>query len=348
MSYLQSIPKELVDALTWLGKKQWLKRRNRFELSESLVRELLNEASKYGRRFADNVEKVLFLCSPSSHPNAPLPEASALFRKIHFFVASQVFATGQKTLLLSQALCEAFENTAVSVSFREYRQPYKSMVVELPSRFAEGKVVDGLAEYPTAIAIHHDEAETTLYFEMIFQSVCSTYFLPYQHDDGVDDTLQQMTFLNSTCSVDGATVHKSLLPYLRIALNAMLAMTYGVDGNKVNFTPQQRQSKKTLQKRAAGKDKFIALRARLQLAALPTYFQFDQKIKAFGEQQTPASPSSNTTGSPKKPHWRKGHWRWQAIGKGRLEREMIWIRPILIRADRFGGDLGDTTTTYTT
>lgn len=348
MSYLQSVPKELVDALTWLGKKQWLSKRKHFRLSESLVQSILNEASKYGRRFSDDVAKVLFVCSPSFRPNDPLPEASAMFRRIHLFVVSQVLATGQKTLLLSQALCEAFENTAVTVSFREYRQPYKTMVVELPACYAEGKVVDGLAEYPTSIAIHHDEAEMTLYFEMTFQSMCSTYFLPYQLDDGVDDTLQNMKFLVSTCSKDDETVHKSLLPYLRIALNAMLAMTYGIDDKKVAPIPQQRQVKKAIQKRAAGKDKFIAHRARLHLAALPTYFQFDQKIEAFGVQPPPPQSPSDNFGSPKKPHWRRGHWRQQAVGQGRLERELRWIRPMLIRADRFGGDLKDTTTTYTT
>lgn len=348
MSYLQFVPKELFDALTWLGKRRWLSKRNRFKLSESLVQSLLNEASKYGRQFSDDVAKVLFVCSPSFCPNDRLPETSAMFRRIHLFVVSQVLATGQKTLLLSQALCEAFENTAVTVSFREYRQPYKTMVVELPACYTEGKVVDGLAEYPTSIAIHHDEAEMTLYFEMTFQSMCATHFLPYHLDDSVDDTLQKMTCLNSTGSVDGETVQESLLPYLRIALNAMLAMTYGVDGNKVTPTSQQRQAKKAIQKRAAGKDKFIAHRARLHLAALPTYFQFDQKIKAFDEQPSPPQSPSGNSGSPKKPHWRRGHWRQQAVGQGRVERALRWIRPMLIRADRFGGDLKDTTTTYTT
>jgi hypothetical protein len=348
MSYLKFVPKGSIDALTWLGKKQWLNKRNRFELSESLVQSLLNEAIRYGRRFSDDVAKVLFLCSPSFRPNDRLPEESAFIRKIQLFVVSQVFATGKKTLLLSQALCEAFENTAVTVSFREYRQPYQTMVVELPARYAEGKVVDGLAEYPTSIAIHHGYAETTLYFDIMFQSMCATHILPYHLDESVDDTLQKMTFLNSTGRVDGETVQKSLLPYLRIALNAMLAMTYGIDDKKVAPMPQQRQVKKAIQKKAAGKDKFIAHRARLHLAALPTYFRFDQKIEAFGVQRpSPQSPST-TSGSPKKPHWRRGHWRQQAVGQGRAERELRWIRPMLIRADRFGGDLKDTKTTYTT
>jgi hypothetical protein len=165
----------------------------------------------------------------------------------------------------------------------------------------------------------------------------------------IEDAIQQMKAVPiPDAGFDTVEANRRWAPFFRIAFNAMLAMTYGVDGNKVALTSQQRQAKKTLQKRAGGKDKFIAHRARLQLAALPTYFQFDQKVKAFDEQQAPASSASGTTGSPKKPHWRRGHWRQQRVGQGRKEQELRWIRPMLIRADRFGGDLKDTTTTYTT
>jgi hypothetical protein len=51
-------------------------------------------------------------------------------------------------------------------------------------------------------------------------------------------------------------------------------------------------------------------------------------------------------GASKKSHWRRGHWRRQAVGQGRAERELRWIRTVLVNADRFKGDLKDTTTTY--
>lgn len=33
-------------------------------------------------------------------------------------------------------------------------------------------------------------------------------------------------------------------------------------------------------------------------------------------------------------HWRRGHWRNQAVGPGRTEHNLIWIRPTLVRKDR--------------
>lgn len=29
-------------------------------------------------------------------------------------------------------------------------------------------------------------------------------------------------------------------------------------------------------------------------------------------------------------HWRRGHWRWQRHGAGRIERKRIWIKPVLV------------------
>jgi len=50
----------------------------------------------------------------------------------------------------------------------------------------------------------------------------------------------------------------------------------------------------------------------------------DYKIKTEGfsrPQKAHASPST---------HWRRGHWRNQAIGKERKENKLIWIEPVLV------------------
>ncbi len=44
------------------------------------------------------------------------------------------------------------------------------------------------------------------------------------------------------------------------------------------------------------------------------------------------------TGRELSAHWRRGHWRNQAIGIGRSEHKLVWIRPTLVRRDK--ADLG--------
>lgn len=53
------------------------------------------------------------------------------------------------------------------------------------------------------------------------------------------------------------------------------------------------------------------------------------------------------TGIEMPPHWRRGHWRNQACGKDRAEHKMVFIQPVLVRADRTVGDVSESTATYT-
>jgi hypothetical protein len=44
--------------------------------------------------------------------------------------------------------------------------------------------------------------------------------------------------------------------------------------------------------------------------------------------------SATPTGKELSAHWRRGHWRNQAVGAARAEHKLIWIRPVLVRRDR--------------
>lgn len=41
-----------------------------------------------------------------------------------------------------------------------------------------------------------------------------------------------------------------------------------------------------------------------------------------------------TTGQEVSAHWRRGHWRNQAVGLARAQHKLIWIRPTLVRKDK--------------
>lgn len=46
----------------------------------------------------------------------------------------------------------------------------------------------------------------------------------------------------------------------------------------------------------------------------------------------PKASYSSGKGSPRS-HWRRGHWRQQAIGAGRKQRKVIWIEPTFIKGE---------------
>ncbi|MGA7814255.1 hypothetical protein [Caballeronia sp.] len=50
------------------------------------------------------------------------------------------------------------------------------------------------------------------------------------------------------------------------------------------------------------------------------------------------SASSNSTDHEVRAHWRRGHFRMQAHGPGATLRKLIFVMPVLVRADRLGVD----------
>jgi len=51
------------------------------------------------------------------------------------------------------------------------------------------------------------------------------------------------------------------------------------------------------------------------------------------ENDTPQAHYGNALNSSVRSHWRRGHFRQQAFGKGRINRKTLWIKPMLIHND---------------
>lgn len=58
-----------------------------------------------------------------------------------------------------------------------------------------------------------------------------------------------------------------------------------------------------------------------------------------GPADAPTSPPALGTIGTRAPHWRRGHFRAQACGPARSLRKLIFVAPILIHADRLGGQV---------
>jgi hypothetical protein len=69
--------------------------------------------------------------------------------------------------------------------------------------------------------------------------------------------------------------------------------------------------------------------------------EFEQNVVVYDRQEIARSDSEGEA-SPRRPHWRRGHFRRQPYGHGRSSRKLVFIKPILINAHRFQGDIADT------
>ena len=351
MPYSRKVPNNRVEPLAWLGKTNWITpTKDGYRWSRDDIQGILDRSLQYGRNFAYEVRDIINLSVFEQTSVGLRPARQTLYSNI-FFMASKVLATGQKTIQLSQEWCEAFENTGLTLQFKDYRQPFPTMVIELPANYAEAKFVPGAGDYPEFVAVHHEEGERILLFEIVFHHSQMTTLLPYRLDSEIESTLDGFGIgTGDDVGFDTAGTEGFLIPFLRIALNAIVAMTYGTEWQKLEPTRNEQQTVKNLKKQIHGKNtkhSNDAAKAKLRFGAMPEIFQFDQKIKAFEDHRSDSNTGSEQNGTPKKTHWRRGHWRWQAVGHGRTQHELRWIRPMLINSHQFKGDLKDTTATYT-
>jgi hypothetical protein len=58
-----------------------------------------------------------------------------------------------------------------------------------------------------------------------------------------------------------------------------------------------------------------------------------------GPDDLPQDGAAHEGGSTVAPHWRRGHFRMQACGVGKLERKLIFVAPMLIHAVQLQGDI---------
>lgn len=345
MSFSRRVPPSLIGPFAWLGKTDWITPTVNGYRRSSDLRAIVDKSQRFGNVFAAEVRGIIHVSLGAQTPNGVWFHDRTPFTDM-FFMTSKVLANGQKIVKLSTEWCEQFENTDLSLSFKDYRQPFPTMVIEFPPSHFDANIASNTGHCPEFIAIHHEEQEGLILFQMKSRIQTLLGQLVYEPDQPIEYELDK---LNPNSIVDNELKPQRMgfdLKFIKIALNAVVAMTYGTEWQTLGPTRDERQNSKTLKKQVRSKDRKASSKARLLLGILPEYFQFDQKIKAFGESSRDRSDVLDSDGTPKKPHWRRGHWRQQPIGPGRVSREVRWIRPILINAGQFLGDLKDTTTTY--
>lgn len=128
-----------------------------------------------------------------------------------------------------------------------------------------------------------------------------------------------------------------MAPLVRVALNFLMLAA----GNHRLVGPANPAQARTLRERIKRarqdrkKDRLEELRTRLR--RLPSVYTLAQEVRLFDREQPAATPNSDADGTPKTPHWRKGHWRRVAFGAGRTGRKAVFIKPVLVNGHLLPG-----------
>lgn len=243
---------------------------------------------------------------------------------MHAAVGRAILA-GPKLFRPTARECEPLEQVEVGLTAADIHLPFPVCVVEFPPDYAADRIVpspkDAESVRPGFVVAVQENGVLTV-----------NIVLPETRDGGIYDFLYLAVNKSTIEEVLGRVGGRGagFAPFIRVALNFLML---AAGGHRLvgPANPAQGRTLRERIKRAKkerNKDKYEELRTRLR--RLPSVFTLAQEVKLFDREPPPADPNPDADGTPKTPHWRKGHWRRVAVGVGRTERKPVYIKPVVV------------------
>ena len=315
------LPDVLITLLKILGKYDWL---SWTPVDTSPPSSCLEVTIPSDPSLAPHRRLMATIQSQSNEPSL------SLYQK---YVFSKALAFGPKLLCPTAEQCEALEHVDVNVSFEEYEQPFPTFLIELPEEYRRKLTEQFNYECPIITLTHHDPRSRYII------SICERS----QSHFGTIHVMSPRPCFKTVeqalrFSIDEGNDLSQGEVVQRIAINFGLLMThYGVK----DLGPVDQESHEKNVRNARRKNENKAARARRLLEAEINLIGFEQNVVVYDRQDT-SSMDSESDGSSRRTHWRRGHFRRQPYGPALSSRKLIFIKPILVNAHRFQGDVAET------
>jgi hypothetical protein len=127
----------------------------------------------------------------------------------------------------------------------------------------------------------------------------------------------------------------------------LLLMEYGSEALPPDNPSHVERLRRHLAKAQGGKGKGNVEEAERRLRQVPQVYGFNQDVVLAGHVHTPEHASGLGEGGwTVSPHWRRGHWRGQRYGPQLSLLKRILIKPVLVHAAHFLGQLSGTKAVY--
>jgi hypothetical protein len=246
---------------------------------------------------------------------------------IGLWTTSIWLADGPKVFRPTIMQCQAMENIEVRLNFEDYEQPYPAMMIDLP----EG------GDYEPFTDVTCCKTENLIVFNLRSRgniNDITTTISRYAGRGVIEESFQRY---DESC----AELQKSAARVLRVAANSCLALV-GHETATGYLFPQEVERDRKL----AGELTERGERARGRLPLHVTLVAFHRDVVLHKTEG--GHSGGDSTGREVGCHWRRGHYAMQPYGEGRSLRKRILRKPVLIRGDKFLGDVADTTTVMRT
>ncbi len=252
---------------------------------------------------------------------------------IEGYTMSKMLAAGPKVFSFDALTCEALENFELNVASSDFRQPFPSVVIQLPRDYIEKRVVpfdEGTHAPDFAVAHHDPEKNVVMLIVRMSSHQVLTRLLKLDLAPTLEDVwdMGKRSWGPEDSLAMTAEEHALGTAICKLALNVcLLGTTYGVRC----LGPENPSHHRRLQHfaevaRKKGRERKEV--AEIDLLTHPLRFAFAEDVVVF--QREPGEERNGVGGWTVTPHWRRGHWRLQPCGPGRSERRRIAIPSVLV------------------
>jgi hypothetical protein len=250
---------------------------------------------------------------------------------------SSGIAKGPKIFQPTSEQFDSMQNVDLNIPISSYKQPYPSMVVKFPRvgalQLAQKTNVDPTNVPMWAMVRNRLTSEGHNFIFILHHFPQSRNDIVYIFQERpefrtIEDALKSWVLDEKSIHGEHAFGETSS----RAIINLMLMLTHYGHKDVGPLDPKQydKHRKAKLHHYAVADFRSIEMKQTIII----------RKVEGLGHGEQPI-PS----GVEIAPHWRRGHWREQHWGAGNLHTKTIFIRPVLVRADRVVGSLAETNVT---
>ena len=232
-------------------------------------------------------------------------------------------ADGPKVFRPTLVQCQALEHVEVRLNFEDYAQPYPAILIDLPKS-------DDYAPFTNVICF---KSENLIIFSLNTPEHVEDIVTCINRYNGRGTLEESFQRYDGDCDMFQQPASRAL----RIAANSCLALVGHETATGYLFPKDVESDRRLAQEQTERGER---ARERLPLHAMLVAFKREVVLhKTEG-----GHPSGDPTGREVGCHWRRGHYAMQPYGPGSSLRKRILRLPVLVREDKFLGDLSDTTT----
>jgi len=340
------LPRDLRSPFAWFGRHNWLR----------LGTERIGRQFKMGLAIpprdpagisAEDYDRVISIIRRAGE--------AALHDLPSMYTRSVFFAEGVKLFRPTLTQCQAMLNVSIDLPASEFEQPFRCVMFEFPKELShELAKLHSSPRVVTYVVAHHDIYSRFLHICAYFSNgEATSSIIPPDKDRTVEEILalpevdENGNRYPRTAEEEAEFSYGEALQRLTLAFCLFLVQP----GLKLTSSPADVKTHEKHLKMARSPDPHRRRKGRDFLTSDVKIVSFDQTVKMFRESGSGHSAGEDRVGDAPpgremSPHWRKGYFRMQPHGIGKTLRKRIFIRPVMIRADKFFGATSDTSATY--